>query len=78
MDRAKMTGQDEVAYVAEKQVEADEEGEDGDGVGVVVACDEGKGTVGEKGVGIETEGHELMEGTVDVVDENRMVSVVEY
>lgn len=86
MDQGKVKERDEEACAEEKKVEAavaaeDEEGEDGpedeDEVGVVVACGEGKGTVGEKDVVVQKEGHEL-EGIVDVVDEDQIVAAVEY
>ncbi|KAI8560501.1 hypothetical protein RHMOL_Rhmol04G0261200 [Rhododendron molle] len=86
MDPVKVMDQDEGAYEEEKKVVAvaaeDEGGEDGGadegGVGVAVVSDEGKDIAGEKDVGIEKEGHELMEETVGVVDGNRIAAAVEY
>lgn len=64
----------------EAVVAAEDEGgedvvEDEDGVDVVVACGEGKDTVGERDVVEEKEDRVLMEGTVD---ENQIVAAVEY
>lgn len=87
MDPVKVKDQDEGADEEEKKVVAvvaaeDEEGEDGGedegGVGVAAVSDEGKDIVGEKDVGIEMEGHELMEETVGVVGGNQIAAAVEY
>lgn len=85
MSHGKVREQDEAVNVEEKKVGAavaaeDEEGEEGEGVdGVVLAaCGAGKGTVGQKDVEIGTEGHELKEGIVDVVDENHTAAAAAY
>lgn len=72
----------EEGKLTEAAVAAGDEGggdvvEDADGVAVVVvACGDGKDTVGEKDVGVEKEDHALMEGTVGVVDEIQKVAAV--
>lgn len=85
MSHGKVTEQDEVVNGKEKRVGAavaaeDEEGEEGEGVdGVVLAaCGDGKETVAQKDVAIGMEGHELTEGTVDVVDETQTAAAVGY
>lgn len=77
-ERVNEEGKQMEPAVAAGDAGGEDEVEDGDGVVVVVACGDGKDTVGEKDVGVEKEDHALMEGTVGVVDETQKVAAVEH